>query len=194
VRAILRPAPWYEGVATAELLEAVDLLDGVWRVAAGEFYADRQAKVALGKPAPKGSQRFLNRAIEQRFEAAGWDVHGGRFTKGRTWVRVTFRHQMSLGSDLLDALKVAVKTDAEQVAIMAASADALATISPNDQHALTSYEKLSAAVHDLTGCLDIPLVLGQLILRSPLPADVARVVLGDRPRDTYTPPAGRQPG
>jgi hypothetical protein len=60
----------------------VDLLDGVWRVAAGDFYADRQAKVALGKPAPKGSQRFLNRAIEQRFEAAGLGGPRRRFTEG----------------------------------------------------------------------------------------------------------------
>jgi len=194
MRAVLRAAPWFGGEPSAGLLEAVDLLDGVWRVAAGEFYADRQAKLALGKSAPKGSQRFLNRAIEQRFEAASWDVQGGRFIKGSTWVRITFRHQMSLGSDLLDALKVAKKTDVRQVAILAASAEALATISPNDQHALTSYEKLSAAVQDLAGCMDIPLVIGQLSLRSPLPADVARVVLADRPRDTYVPSTGRQPG
>jgi hypothetical protein len=73
---------------------------------------------------------------------------------------VTFRHQMSLASDLLDALKVAAQEDAEQVAIMAASADALATISPNDQHALTSYEKLRRRCTTSTGCMDIPLCSG----------------------------------
>jgi hypothetical protein len=180
VRALLRPAPWHQGQPSPRLREAVELLDGSWRVAAGEYYADRQAKLALGKPTPKGVQRFLNRVLDERFEAAGWEVHDGRYLVDRTWVRVTFRHQMSLGADLLDALKVAHNEDVGELAILAASAEALVIISPGDHRVLVSYEKLLPAVQDLDGCMDIPLFIGRLSLQSTLPNDVARVIHGDR--------------
>lgn len=190
MRAETENAPWYEGDPTDELEAALEIIaDDVWREAAGDFYAERVAKEALGKKAPKGIQPFLNDVLDRKFEAAGWIVNQGRYTHHRTWVRVTFRHQMSLGSDLIDALRVAKKEDLEQVAILAAGRDFLDIITPNDAAALVSFEKLRVEVMSLDGCLDIPLVIGRLRPQSELPPDVARVVSRGRPRDTYVPRA-----
>jgi hypothetical protein len=188
MRAELRNAPWYEGEPSPTLERALSLIaDGTWREAAGDFYAERVAKQALGKQAPKGIQRFLNAALDRRFEEAGWIVHDGRFTRERTWIRVTFRHQMSLGSDIVDALRAVGREQMEQAAILAASSDFLRMISPNDHNALVSYEKLAVEVDSLRGCIDIPLVIGRLEPASPLPGDVAKVVYSPRPRDSYEP-------
>jgi hypothetical protein len=64
-------------------------------------------------------------------------------------VRVTFRHQMSLGSDIIDAIRAHHRAGMELVAIMAASRAFLNVISPNDAAVLTSYEKLKAEVDSL---------------------------------------------
>ena len=62
--------------------------------------------------------------------------------RNRPWLRITFRHQMSLGSDVVDALKVCRKGGMTEAAILAASDQFLDVISPNDARALVSYEKL----------------------------------------------------
>ena len=186
----LRPAPWSSVAPTEELEESIAILgDGTWAAAAEDFYADRAAKLALGKRAPKGIQPSLNRTLTRRFEEAGWDAYDGRFTKRSTWVRVTFRHQMSIGSDIIDAIRAHHRAGMELVAIMAASRSFLQLISPNDAGVLTSYEKLRAEVDSLEGCIDIPLLVGRLDPVSALRADVARTVAGERKRDV-TRPAG----
>ena len=122
----LESAPWVSAPPNMELEEACAILsDGVWREAAVAFYAERSARLKRGLSAPKGIQAELNRTIEARFRAASWDAMEGRFLKNSTWVRVTFRHQMSLGSDILDAARLHVKDGLSQVAILAAESSFL---------------------------------------------------------------------
>jgi len=191
MRVGLLPASWCDNVpATTELIEAISILaDDVWREAAVEFYARRAAAIRNGRRAPKGMQSELNRVIKQRFEDSGWLNASGRFAKERTWVRVTFRHQMSLGSDFLDAARLCAREDFEQAAIFAAGSEFLRLISPNDAAALVSFEKLRAAMIDLEGVLDIPLVIGELSPCSKPPLDIETELHRDRPRDITIPDA-----
>lgn len=188
MRVGLLSAPWYEGPPTDELVEACELLgDGLWREAAVRFYAARAARIRRGKSAPKGMQAELNRLISEKFEESGWLGRDGRFVKGTTWVRVTFRHQMSLGSDFIDAAKVCRREGCTQVAILAGDADWLQLVSPNDCKALVSFEKLRIAAAELQGVLEIPLYVGSLRGGSSLPADIEAELRKSRPRDTTVP-------
>jgi hypothetical protein len=184
----LTPAPWVSTAPGPELLEAVEILgDGVWRAAAIDFFARREARLRAGQQAPKGIQPFLNDVVDARFARAGWEGASGRFRKHTTWVRVTFRHSMSLGSDFIDALKVVRKEHVDQAAICAATFDFLRLISPNDAAALVSYERLWTQTSELRGVIDIPLFIGELSPRSTVPSDVAEAIGGARPRDLYRP-------
>lgn len=189
MKATLDRAPWHRESPGHLLREAIGIIgDGTWREAATEFYAERATRLRHGKQAPKGIQSFLNAVLRRRFEGSDWDTHRGRFLKGDTWVRVTFRHQMSLGSDFLDALKVVKREGMQQVAILAASRGFLSLVTPNDADVLVSYEKLAIQTADLSGCLDIPLFIGKLDPKSTLPDEVARAISGRRPRDRYVTP------
>jgi len=184
----LQTAPWYKAAPTLELREACEVLgDGVWREAAVNFYAERSARVKRGLSAPKGIQSFLNRTIGERFEAAGWDSLDGRYLKNSTWVRVTFRHQMSLGSDILDAVRLHAKENLSQVAILAAESGFLRLVTPNDAAALVSFEKLRVAVAELEGVVKIPLIIGALSPTSDLPAEIALELGRARSRDKSVP-------
>jgi len=188
MKVTLLSAPWYDGQPTPALLEACRVLgDGTWRDAAVGFYAERAARVRRGRSAPKGMQGELNKVIARDFERAGWLGADGRFAKDRTWVRVTFRHQMSLGSDILDAARLCARERYAQVAILAAESGFLRTISPNDCGALVSFEKLRIAVAELHGVLDIPLFLGALTPQSIVPPDIAAELRKERPRDKTMP-------
>ena len=172
MRVALQAPPWPVPQPTAELVDALGVLsDRVWSEAAVRFYAERSAKVRRGMRAPKGMQGELNRVISERMEAGGWLGNEGRYAKGRTWVRVTFRHQMSLGSDLVDAMKMCRKEGYELAVILAADTSTLRTISPNDAGAIISFEKLRIAVAELNGVTDIPLLIGCLTPQSTPPRD-----------------------
>jgi hypothetical protein len=132
-------------------------------------------------------QSELNRVISERFAAGGWMGDDGRFAKERTWIRVTFRHQMSLGSDLIDAMKLCTKEQYELAVILAADAKTLRLISPNDAPALVSFEKLRIAVADLEGVTDIPLLIGCLTPQSMPSSAVAQALQEGRPRDVTVP-------
>ena len=96
--------PWGAPGMTAEGQEAVKILgNNVWADASTRFYAERDAKLRMGKRASKGMQATLNKLLVEKFEDEGWYADSGYFVKEDTWVRVTFRHQMSLGSDIVDA-------------------------------------------------------------------------------------------
>lgn len=163
------------------------ILDGVWREAAIEFYAVRAARLAKGRQAPKGVQSFINAALDVRFEEAGWEGTGGRYRFEDAWLRVTFRHSMSLGADFLDALRLTRKEGVAQVAIVAASADFLQLITPNDAAALVSFERLMSQAVELDGVFDFDLFVGRLTPVSTLPVEVAVALARERPRDTYQP-------
>lgn len=180
--------PWGAPRMTDEGQEAVNIMaDNVWADASVRFYAERDAKVRMGKRAPKGMQGILNRLLVEKFEANGWDADAGYFVKNATWVRVTFRHQMSLGSDIIDAQKVCARSGISLAMILAADRATLGTISPNDAAALVSFEKLQRAILDLDGVIDIPLVYGKLTPLTHASQAVERQLLKERPRDRTVP-------
>ena len=94
---------------------------------------------------------------------------------------------MSLGSDIIDALKVCRKEGMELAVILAAGTETLKTISPNDCNALVSFEKLRNEVFDLDGALDIPLVIGELIPSSTPPQAIVDELRKERLRDMTVP-------
>lgn len=159
----LLASPWTKPQITNETAEAIEILkDDVWKDASIFFAAEREAKINSGKNAPKGMQRYLNDVITERFNSNGWIGDAGYFVKESTWIRVTFRHQMSLGSDILDAIKVCKKEGIQQAVILAANKKTLDLISPNDASAMVSFEKLEREIMSLNGALDIPLLFGEL--------------------------------
>lgn len=180
--------PWVSPELTEEAKELVELLaDNTWSEASVRFYAERDAKIRTGQRAPKGMQRTLNSLIEEKLIAAGWDGDSGYFFKNKTWVRFTFRHQMSIGSDFLDAIKVCKKEGFELAIIVAANLDTLRTVTPNDCNALVSFEKLQSEIISLDGALDIPLLVGELSpITSPSQA-VSDELAKARPRDITLP-------
>ena len=145
-------APWSVPSLTKEFQEAIEIIgDDVWKDASIRFYATREAKLNNGKPAPKGMQKFINELFDEKFEKAGWDGDSGYYFKNKTWIRITFRHQMSLGSDFINALKVCKKEGIELAVIIAANRETLNIISPNDAGALVSFEKLLNEMMTLDG-------------------------------------------
>ena len=182
MKVALENAPWYPGKVTEDAKAGISLLNGVWREATLEFHAIRALRQRNGGTEPKGVQKFLNQSIDSRFEEAGWDGSDGRFRRGSTWMRVTFRHQMSLGSDFLDALWLSRKEGVSQCLILAAPLEFLKIITPNDAGALTSYEKVMQKVALLNGIYDVPLILGCLTPQSEVSTTILEGLTGARPR------------
>ena len=181
--------PWTTPSVTEEAFEAIELIqDDIWKEASVSFAAEREAKQRIGKSAPKGMQRYLNEVLEKRFLSKGWLGDSGYFFKESTWIRVTFRHQMSLGSDILDAIKVCKKEKMELAIILAANRRrTLDMISPNDAAALVSFEKLKNEIWSLDGALDIPLLIGELTPISSASNDINEELRKARPRDIFVP-------
>lgn len=183
--------PWCTPDLTEETIEALALIEkDVWKEASIHFSAERDAKIKSRKSAPKGMQRYLNEMLFERFSSNGWDGNAGYFYKNKTWVRITFRHQMSLGSDFLDALKVCKIEGMEQALILAANRKTLDLISPNDAAAIISYEKLEKEIISLNGAFDIPLLIGELTPSSSASNDINRELKKERPRDITIPSKG----
>ena len=181
-------APWIHNELTHETKEAVEIIgDNIWRDASIKFAAERDFKQREGKNAPKGMQRFLNEILNERFNSSGWFADSGYYFKEKTWVRITFRHQMSLGSDILDAIKVCKKEGMEQAIILAANRSTLQLISPNDANALVSFEKLQSEIWSLNGALDIPLIIGELSPFTSASVDIDNELRKSRPRDITVP-------
>lgn len=184
----LYACPWVKAQMTDETKEALELIsDNVWSEASVLFAAERETKMKSGKSAPKGMQRYLNDVLIKRFTSNGWHGEAGYFFKEKTWVRVTFRHQMSLGSDILDAIKVCKKENMEQAVILAANRKTLDLISPNDASAIVSFEKLEREIISLNGALDIPLLYGELTPFSKASNDINEELRKARPRDMTIP-------
>lgn len=180
--------PWFNANVTEELTEAVELIGkDVWKEASIRFSAERETKIRAGKSAPKGMQRYLNEVLTERFAENGWDGDSGYFFKNKTWVRVTFRHQMSLGADILDALKVCKIEGMELAVILAANKSTLTVISPNDANALVSFEKIQSEVLSLNGAIDIPLLVGELTPLSSASREINAELRKERPRDISVP-------
>lgn len=188
MRVRLVAPPWGKPELTDEAKEAVDILgEDIWAAASVDFYAKREALVRAGKHAPKGMQQTLNSIIDERFSIKGWEGDSGYYVKDSTWVRVTFRHQMSLGSDIVDALKVCKKEGITLAIILAASRESLNIISPNDASALISFEKLQREIVSLNGAMDIPLLIGELTPKSAASQVIDDALRKERPRDITMP-------
>lgn len=184
----LLASPWVKAQMTNETEEALELLkDGVWKEASVLFAAERETKMKSGRSAPKGMQRYLNDVLVKRFTSNGWMGDAGYFFKEKTWIRITFRHQMSLGSDILDAIKVCKKEGMQQAVILAANRKTLDLISPNDAGAIVSFEKLEREIMSLDGALDIPLLYGELTPFSSASNDINDELRKARPRDLTIP-------
>ena len=184
----LLASPWTVPQLTPETAEAINLLqDDVWKESSVLFTADREAKLKAGQSAPKGMQRYINDVITKRFTSHGWMGEAGYFFKEKTWVRVTFRHQMSLGADILDAIKVCKKEGMQQAVILAANRKTLDLITPNDAAAIVSFEKLEREIMSLNGALDIPLLYGEITPMSSASSDINDELLKARPRDVSVP-------
>lgn len=181
-------APWGAPPLNADIEEAIKIInDNIWRDASIRFYSERDSKQKMGKSAPKGMQKFLNNVLKERFNSCDWEGDSGYFFKNKTWIRVTFRHQMSLGSDIIDAIKVCKKEGMEVSIILAANKKTLDLISPNDATAIISFEKLQNEIMNLNGAIDIPLIIGELSPRTSASADINQELLKSRPRDISVP-------
>lgn len=160
-------APWSEVPFTSELHEASQIFsDIVWEEASAKYRFECDTKIAAGLKPPKDVHASLNSIIDAKFKDDEREGCNGYFRKGRTWVRVTFRHKMSLGSDIYSALKVCKKEGVEVAIIIVADKDALHLISPEDANSMMSFEDLQGEVQGLTGVIDIPLLIGQLVQRA----------------------------
>lgn len=138
------------------------VLEGSWAEAASDYAAEWRARRSQGRRGPVGAQKHLNAVIDRRFREAGWNAHSSTYMCEGLWFRVTFRHQMSLGSNFLDALKAVVRHGFDVAVIAAATRDFLESISPADAPALTSFEKLRADYSDLEGVISVPIVIAAL--------------------------------
>jgi len=145
-----------------DLSKVNEVLAGSWTEAATDYAAEWTARRSVGKKGPVGAQRHLNAVVERRFQAAGWGSYASTYTMGEFWFRVTFRHQMSAGSNFLEALKAVIRHGFDVAIIAAATREFLEDISPADAPALTSFEKLRTELDDLRGIVNVPIVVASL--------------------------------
>ena len=89
---------------------------------------------------------------------------------------------MSLGSDIVDAIKVCKKENMKLAVILAANRNTLDLISPNDAAALISFEKLQREILSLDGAIDIPLIYGELTPMTSASNVINKELLKARPR------------
>ena len=157
--------PWGTPALTSEAGKAIDILDGnLWEDTVETYLTDCATKEAADKRRLKGMQTTMNQLLKERFTAYGWDAHAGHFRKGDTWVRVTFRHQMSLGSDILEAMKVCALKGVELAMIVVGDRDMLNRLAPGQGNSMVSFEGVKHEVETLNGVIDIPLIVGGLVL------------------------------
>jgi hypothetical protein len=154
--------------------------EGLWGEAAESYAAEFMGKRAVGKPTPRGIQKFLNSSIELKLSELGWSGVDGRFHKGLEWMRVSFRHYTTIGSDILDAARMARVEGFERVTLIAASSDFMSIISPADAKSLCTSEgyRIQTTLNDFI--IDFPMAIGTLEPTSTLDEQVASIVRGAR--------------
>lgn len=176
----IQKATWYQEQLSPESVEAIELLSGVWREACGHFAVATATKLAKGKKGPMGIQQFLNDVIDERFLSSGWEGKNAKFRKNDTWVSISFRHQMSLGSDLYNALWLWKRGNVKQILLLAGTLDFLRVVTPLDATSLASFERFAAAMSQMTGAFEPPMIVGALEPDSRLDKKVAELVFGKR--------------
>ncbi len=174
--------PSYSEELTQEAQEAIQLLNGVWREATNLFLAETESALKRNKKPPSGIQKYLNEVIDERFIQNEWDGEDSRFIKRDTWIRVTFRHQMSLGSDFLDALRLIRTEKINQCILLAADEDFLRLITPRDWRSICSFQKASALAVQLEKPFPAPIIIGELKPDSKISQRAHELVYGVRLR------------
>jgi hypothetical protein len=153
-----------------------EALAGVWAESANDYAAKYWAAEAAKKAPPKGVQAQINQVIEKKLRIEGWEGTDGRFVRNNTFLRVTFRHQMSLGSDFMDALMLAQREGIECAVIAAAALDFAKKITPRDFNSIVTFEKLVPYYTRVLPLFPIPLAIGELTPASVLAPDVERLI------------------
>ena len=146
------------------LEEIKALMDGAWGNASDLFSARNHVRIEQNRAPKVGKQSDLNDVLEGRFEENGWQGSDGRYFKDSTWIRFSFRHSMSLGSDFLEAFRVHKLESFQLICLMYADENLLENIWPSGGQALCSYDKASAYWSQLHSVLEMPLVLGRLYI------------------------------
>lgn len=146
----------------SHLAEVKALMDGAWGSASDLFSARNHVRREQKRTLKVGKQSDLNEVLEERFQERGWQGSDGRYFKDSTWIRISFRHSMSLGSDFLEAFRVHKLERFQLISLMYADEDLLENIWPSGGQALCSYDKASAYWTQLHAVLEMPLVLGRL--------------------------------
>jgi hypothetical protein len=172
--------PSFSTFSNPERPTSTRVFEGVWAEAAEDYASEFAGKKSVGASTPRGMQRHLNAAIQKRLFELDWEGADGRFHRGDEWLRVSFRHRMSLGSDLLDAARMHRVEGFSKITLVAAAASFLSTISPADAKALSSAEDFRAQAKLNEFCLEIPLRIGTLEPVSALPTDVTDILRGRR--------------
>jgi hypothetical protein len=149
-------------LASRYLSEIKSILDGAWSTASDLFSARNHARTEQNRTPRVGKQSDLNEVLQARFEENLWHGSDGRFFKDSNWIRFSFRHSMSLGSDFLEAFRVHKLEGYQVVCLMYADEILLKKIWPSGGQALCSFEKSSAYWSQLNSILDMPLVIGRL--------------------------------
>lgn len=153
-----------------------DELHSIWANAASAFFARHVALNSLPSKQPKGVQAFINECLEETLPEYGWEGGDGRFIKNGVWLRITFRNQMSIGSDFMDALLLAHRENVEALIIAAPSMDFARVITPKDVNSIVTYEKLEEYFARANPLFQIPLAIGRLEAAGNLSPDIQRVL------------------
>jgi len=180
MKVTIQKPSWHQDDLTEDSVEAISLLSGVWTDACTNFAATCSMRVANNKKPPMGIQQFINDEIDERFLMAGWEGKDGKFRKNDTWILISFRHQMSMGSDLYNALWLWKKEGIKQALLLAATLDFLKIITPLDASSLTSFERYATAISQMNGTFNLPIIIGALEPSSKLDSAVSELVFGNR--------------
>jgi len=155
-------------------------VSNIWAQSAGDFYARHVAAVARGIKPPLGIQPFINNRLDAELPASGWEGSEGRFTKDSTWLRITFRHAMSLGSDFMDGLLLAYREGIRVAVIAAPSIEFAKLVTPKDAGAIVTYERIEEYFSRAHPLFQIPLVIGRLSEGQGCPPQVTEYLAKNR--------------
>lgn len=162
-----------------KLLDSISgAIRNVWASAAQEYYAKHIAATAHNLKPPQGIQSLINSNLDKSLLSHDWQGKDGRFVKGSTWLRITFRHQMSLGSDFMDGLLLAKREGIQAAIIAAPSLDFARLVTPRDAGAIVTYHKLEEYFSRARSLFPIPLILGRLSGTEGLSQEVDRLIRG----------------
>lgn len=169
---------------TSIISELNNALEGVWREAASAWRRDLIANRASGGTTQKGTQKYINAALDERLEEAGWTGRAGRWRRNDVLLRVSFRHYTTIGSDLFDALRVCKNEGVRKYILVYASYDALKIITPDDSKTICSIDHLEDVLSAAQGVIDVDVLPVKLSIDGELPQEVHREVYSPRRLDS----------